>query len=748
MVIEILSFSPGGDVEAKPAKDKKAAKESWWSWGGSKKAADPPPPSSSWWSWEAKKVPDPPPPSSQWSWGGKSSEKDAAKPSKKTFKASSAAATPAKSAKVSKSSSKAKSSKASSKSGNNCNDGPPEKGLKSKFTKRTILILLAVFALLALVGGLAAGLANRNNADIQASNAVALDQPSGGSGPSWDKCNADWGGDGHEDWWTNDGWGTANDGGWANDGWGGDGHAVANSEWQRSAEPGPFRVRRRLEAEAEAEQEERHYSSWGSSKWGSQSSSWSSDGWGNSGWGSGGYQNNNNGWGGDGHNPRGHPYLVSIGGGHHSHHCAGTLISASVVLTAAHCFTQEKTGAFHPLQWADFRRYNLSHKEHVVRVYLSDKEGVHVIRHPQWDPKTLANDFALIVLSQEEASRIKVKGPITPIELNGRQDVPGDSDGHLQVVGWGFTSPNPHVTPNTPNLAKLDYVPNRYCMAGHGHKFKWPQGRIEENMMCAHAGHRHHASCNLDSGGPIIKDTPSGPVQVGVSSFVAKISPHHCASEGYPTVFARVSSAIGWIEHTACARRQELCHEQPPPSSGWQAPPTSGWQAPPSTIQGSHNEWHAPPTEPPKQDEWTPPAEPPKKDEWTPPPAQPSKPVVTSNGKSSKGASKGSKGSDWVSGSKGSKGGSKGSKGSGWGSGSKGSKGGSDSSKGSKSNYRACYDLWGKSNKGGYDGKGGKSNKGYSDSAWSGDAWSGDAWSDDAWSDGGGGSGKSGKSRT
>ncbi len=168
------------------------------------------------------------------------------------------------------------------------------------------------------------------------------------------------------------------------------------------------------------------------------------------------------------------------------------------------------------MEWVDFHRHDLRKDEGVVRVYLADHD---VVRHPGWNYKTLDNDLALIFLSSEESDRIGLDR-VKPIALHD-DDEDLESNENLKAIGWGLKDPYAHA--DVPRSATMEYVTNDDCAGGR--PFLWPRGRIAGSMLCAMAKD-HVAGCNIDSGGPIIRDAHSGPVLVGLSSFVSKISAH------------------------------------------------------------------------------------------------------------------------------------------------------------------------------------------------------------------------------
>mmetsp|Transcript_16389 Transcript_16389/g.34251 ORF Transcript_16389/g.34251 Transcript_16389/m.34251 type:complete len:124 (-) Transcript_16389:167-538(-) len=73
-------------------------------------------------------------------------------------------------------------------------------------------------------------------------------------------------------------------------------------------------------------------------------------------------------------------------------------------------------------------------------------------------------------------------------------------------------------------------------------------GYIDKSMLCAQ--HRSRDACQGDSGGPLIirGDTAKDDILVGLVSWGVG-----CANK-FPGVYARVSSAHGWIRKNVCSR--------------------------------------------------------------------------------------------------------------------------------------------------------------------------------------------------
>ena len=103
------------------------------------------------------------------------------------------------------------------------------------------------------------------------------------------------------------------------------------------------------------------------------------------------------------------------------------------------------------------------------------------------------------------------------------------------VTGWGrlqYGGSQPdilqEVTVRTQSTAQ--------CRGQYG------QTAITEKMICADAPGR--STCQGDSGGPLAVLGPDGEYrQVGVVSWA-----RGCADPGYPAVYARVTSFLGWIQ--------------------------------------------------------------------------------------------------------------------------------------------------------------------------------------------------------
>jgi hypothetical protein len=74
---------------------------------------------------------------------------------------------------------------------------------------------------------------------------------------------------------------------------------------------------------------------------------------------------------------------------------------------------------------------------------------------------------------------------------------------------------------------------------------------IEASMICTtdpvHQAPPFVMACPGDSGGPVIVQTPSGPVQIGVTSWGAEVMEVQCGERSLPNVAMRVSSFASFI---------------------------------------------------------------------------------------------------------------------------------------------------------------------------------------------------------
>jgi len=234
--------------------------------------------------------------------------------------------------------------------------------------------------------------------------------------------------------------------------------------------------------------------------------------------------------------------------------CGGTILSATKILTAAHC------------------RKNPSNIEVIVGEHslVSATDGVrHAVtsfeNHPDYG-SCCDNDFAIITLTE-------------PIELGDKANpallpVPGtpalEAGQLLTVSGWGRTSSG-GSSPNVLHAVQVPYITNQQCQAAYSGY------TISANMMCAgNVAEGGVDSCQGDSGGPLTAHN----YVVGVVSWGIG-----CAEAGYPGVYARVSEQLQWISGLVCdsPNSQAICNgdttEQPDDSST-QQPDDSSTQPP------------------------------------------------------------------------------------------------------------------------------------------------------------------------
>ena len=214
------------------------------------------------------------------------------------------------------------------------------------------------------------------------------------------------------------------------------------------------------------------------------------------------------------------PFIVSIQRGTAQVSCAGTLIAANRVLTAAQC-----------VDGATAAGLTVVAGRHHLSGTTPDEQSVgvaQIVEHSGYRAATHANDIAILKLKK-------------PVVVDGRYvalaQLPASSagtpTGNVVVAGWGATREGGPVSDSL-QWVEVPTVTDAQCKTAYGSSAVYP------GMTCAGVlSTGGKADCTSDTGGPVLQ----GHTLVGVYSWA-----RGCGRPNNPGVSSGVSYYRSWID--------------------------------------------------------------------------------------------------------------------------------------------------------------------------------------------------------
>jgi len=218
--------------------------------------------------------------------------------------------------------------------------------------------------------------------------------------------------------------------------------------------------------------------------------------------------------------------------------CGGTILDATTILTAAHCYYGKNLNA------GNF---------FIAAGAINDQDGSQqtafvesIFLHESYNPPSLDNQQGT---HDGDIAILKLKTPLTFNDKVGRACLPDATYNPIGITmgvasGWGLIGQGPDVTTSDLMWVTMPVVKRNSCVRPSS---AWHPSIITNNMICAGDHDGGESVCHADSGGPLVVPrsfSDDTAIVLGVTSFV---SIYGCGVKGYPSVFAYVIPYLDWI---------------------------------------------------------------------------------------------------------------------------------------------------------------------------------------------------------
>ena len=234
--------------------------------------------------------------------------------------------------------------------------------------------------------------------------------------------------------------------------------------------------------------------------------------------------------------------FIDLGGGT----CTGTLIAPTRVLTAAHCLDGHNATDAQVVVGIDG----------VLTTPAQQRAAARPIRGFSVDPHfgeafPFAHDSPFAAIAFGDVGLILLKRPvagIAPVRVAGAgAAAPGTA---ATVAGYGLVGPiNPGLPDTGPTIPPA-LQQGSLSVIGQGDCAKLYPHAVRPSMLCTQDLVAHTPlvqACAGDSGGPVLAQSPSGPVQIGVTSWGPEVMDGPCGVKPLPDVAMRLSSFASFL---------------------------------------------------------------------------------------------------------------------------------------------------------------------------------------------------------